>query len=858
MDPISTGLDLAIELRKQGMNLVRIFSRSFPASVVSHLQGSEALDWTSTIQHQDDDLERTLKLLRNLKLSFQACVPGCETGVRCADALAERLGLPGNGALTSDIRRNKYLMGEQLRRSGLRAAKQALVQDWTDVETFLETEGYGEEFQLIVKPLDSAASDGVNLCHSRAELRQSVEELLGELNALGTLNSGILVQEYLGGRELVVDSVSREGVHKIVALWEYEKHPANGKPFIYHSMRLLCSERDPDAADVCEYALRVLEALHVKQGPAHTEIKLTPHGPVLVELGARLHGGDGSFLPIPRICLGYTQVSATVAALLRPDDFLQLPDRPVLGDSTGAEVFLIVRQAGIVRDLPLLPKLRRELQSLVQENFTVTPGSRVSVTVDAMTVPGGIAIVTESPETLEREISKARQILDDPDFILLEEGLDVESELSLPSIAAPAAITNSSVHRSHPRQDSPPVQSSFSAKSLPGLETAIRSLRESGSTVDLGSVRRTLHTEAATPKGIVVVDPFSSGANLAAELSSRGVPVIQLHSARFSERIQDMVREDLDLEFVACLQHEGPPRDPEAIQRTLKLLQNLPLEIQAVIPGCETGVEVADALAAALQVRGNDPGLSEARRDKFCMGEQVRRHGLRAVRQARATRWTHVQAFLEELRGRGKQNGQNPLFSFPETAGMKNKTTQGSWGHGFRAVIKPVSSGGSDGVYLCTSEEELRTRFDQLLGEINMLGQRNKSLLVQEYLEGPEFVVDTVSKDGKHKCVAVWAYDKRPANGAEFVYFSMRLQEMTPQGLRGYLYFFFFPFIVLSSFIPSSFRSLSSSFCVSFLSWLSVCLTMVLWDGSFPSPKNCGLHVLCLGCTGDQQRSSAW
>lgn len=29
-----------------------------------------------------------------------------------------------------------------------------------------------------------------------------------------------------------------------------------------------------------------------------------------------------------------------------------------------------------------------------------------------------------------------------------------------------------------------------------------------------------------------------------------------------------------------------------------------------------------------------------------------------------------------------------------------------------------------------------------------------------------QYVVDTVSRDGDHKCMGIWVYDKRPANGA--------------------------------------------------------------------------------------------
>eukprot|EP00966_Prymnesium_polylepis_P183038 4241233-Prymnesium_polylepis.1 len=38
-----------------------------------------------------------------------------------------------------------------------------------------------------------------------------------------------------------------------------------------------------------------------------------------------------------------------------------------------------------------------------------------------------------------------------------------------------------------------------------------------------------------------------------------------------------------------------------------------------------------------------------------------------------------------------------------------------------------------------------------------------------EYLAGDEYVIDTVSRDGVHKCVAIWKYIKFPLNGAQNV-----------------------------------------------------------------------------------------
>ena len=52
----------------------------------------------------------------------------------------------------------------------------------------------------------------------------------------------------------------------------------------------------------------------------------------------------------------------------------------------------------------------------------------------------------------------------------------------------------------------------------------------------------------------------------------------------------------------------------------------------------------------------------------------------------------------------------------------------------------------------------------------------SNAVLVQEWIEGVEYAVDTVSRDGEHKVTAMWRYDKRPVNGGPFVYFCTELE----------------------------------------------------------------------------------
>jgi hypothetical protein len=62
-------------------------------------------------------------------------------------------------------------------------------------------------------------------------------------------------------------------------------------------------------------------------------------------------------------------------------------------------------------------------------------------------------------------------------------------------------------------------------------------------------------------------------------------------------------------------------------------IQALPFPIIAVIPGGETGVELADRLSNRMGLRTNGETASLARRNKFYMGEAVRNAGVRAVKQ---------------------------------------------------------------------------------------------------------------------------------------------------------------------------------------------------------------------------------
>ena len=229
-------------------------------------------------------------------------VCGSDAGLECSERLLDALAERSNGRLNA--RRDKYEMHEALRCAGMPCAKQAVASEWREAAAFLEQ--LPRPLACVVKPRRGQASLRVGLARSSDEaalLFERVLELPATLDEEADTSSALL-QEYLQGEEWVVDSVSRDGEHKILALWRYDKGPANGAPFCYYGIEPvgLGSAR---AARVAAYALQVLEVLQWRWGPVHMEVMYVEardqsgleRGPVLVEANAgRLNGEEFALL----------------------------------------------------------------------------------------------------------------------------------------------------------------------------------------------------------------------------------------------------------------------------------------------------------------------------------------------------------------------------------------------------------------------------------------------------------------------------------------------------------------------------------------------------------------------------------
>ena len=282
--PYSTGCCVAQEIARRGYRLVCLWKRGFSEEMKAHVPVScGGLSYYAELTEEgtlQDTAQAVVEAADGAPIAAVVC--GGEAGVDLADALSEEMGLLTNGTDVPN-RRDKKVQQELVGAAGLRSVRQAGGHRLSDVEDFLRTETY----PVVVKPVDSAGSDGVKLCRSYDEAREHFVHLTTDHEMVnGGRCSLALCQEYLQGPEYVVDMVSRDGLHKAVMVWRYDKRPANGAAFVYFGVLPVDSE-SPEARLLIPYVRGVLDALGMKNGPSHGEVILTPDGPCLVEMNCR-------------------------------------------------------------------------------------------------------------------------------------------------------------------------------------------------------------------------------------------------------------------------------------------------------------------------------------------------------------------------------------------------------------------------------------------------------------------------------------------------------------------------------------------------------------------------------------------
>ncbi len=200
-------------------------------------------------------------------------------------AVARHLGTSGPSAETARLATDKFAMKERFREAGIPIPWYAEVASADELSAIVHERGGS----FVVKPVDRSGSRGVNLVDADCDLAKHFEE------ARATSFSGrVQVEEFLEGLQISTETIVIDGqaftpgfADRNYGLLELFR------PRIMENGGWVPSCLDHHTrARVARVAEEAALALGIHDGPAKGDLVLTADGPKVIEIAARLSGGD--------------------------------------------------------------------------------------------------------------------------------------------------------------------------------------------------------------------------------------------------------------------------------------------------------------------------------------------------------------------------------------------------------------------------------------------------------------------------------------------------------------------------------------------------------------------------------------
>jgi biotin carboxylase len=313
-------------VRKAGKLGLRVLMLQHPAKVTDEQRrlgdGLHVLDYT------DWAAVRPLVTRLHERPGFAAAVSLTEAGQEVAGRVSDLLGLGGTGYEVAHRVRDKWAMRQHLTGQHLAGRDPAAVgaaplRDRGDLAAFAARYGY----PLIVKPSNATASFGIFRVGGPADADAAwagVQRLRGTRTDRGSLPfliEDFLIEEYIDGPEYSVESFSFAGRHVVVAITEKFTDPVTFTELGHAVPARLAAA---PAAAVRAAVIRFLDAMGVRDGTGHTEVRIGPRGPAVIEGHTRIAGDN-----IADLVLGAYGIDLISYAVGWPFGLVpELPDEP--------------------------------------------------------------------------------------------------------------------------------------------------------------------------------------------------------------------------------------------------------------------------------------------------------------------------------------------------------------------------------------------------------------------------------------------------------------------------------------------------------------------------------------------------
>jgi biotin carboxylase len=313
-------------------------------------------------------------------------------------AVAERLGLPGIGTETAHLMTHKIAMRRRLAEAGVPQPRFAGARDLREAKAAAETVG----FPAVLKPADSGGQRGIFRLDSMDDLEASLHVALHESGG-----GEVIIERFHDGLELNGIVVARDGDATPLTLSDRLRPPGVGfgVGWIHVYPATIYGDVLEEAERVAAHATK---ALGMRDGVAFPQLLVTDEGVLVIEVAARIPGGQMADLVRHAVGVDLVEVALRTALGEEIPDEIALPkfQQPLAIRFFTAEPGPL--PTGLVRAIgPLEPVLTApgvvQADTYLQVGETIRP-----VRLDGDRRGYVIAVADTNLEALERAEAAAR------------------------------------------------------------------------------------------------------------------------------------------------------------------------------------------------------------------------------------------------------------------------------------------------------------------------------------------------------------------------------------------------------------------------------------------------------------------
>jgi len=362
-------------------------------------------DRTLTLDFSDP--EKTKKVIVEFaeKHSLNAIIPVDEDTAVIGSLACKALGLPHNSPESAIAAREKQRMREILIKAGLPSP------DYTVFSTQEEPEELAQKlkYPCVLKPLFLSSSRGVIRANEPVEFVSAfkrIKKILAEAKIIKVdkkLSRQILVEKFVRGDEVAVEGIFTEGKLKILTI--FDKPDALNGPYFEETIYATPSRHPQEIQQQLENTItQASQAMGIKHGAVHAELRINQDGVWLIEIAARSIGG---------LC----------SKTLRFDGDITLEEL-ILRHAIGENIEKLTREkqaAGVMMiPIPELGILKKILGLKQAESVKGVDEIKITIPISQKVVPlpegnkylGFIFARSERPEEVEEILKRAHERLE--------------------------------------------------------------------------------------------------------------------------------------------------------------------------------------------------------------------------------------------------------------------------------------------------------------------------------------------------------------------------------------------------------------------------------------------------------------